>query len=487
MTMRRVARFAGLTAALALAGCSLVPDFIRPGTPGPDKWQEAPATAQKVSWPSAGWWRGFDSRPLDALIAIAERNNDDLAAAAARVLQADAQARIAGAPLFPALDGNAGASRSWARSTGSTSSTGVSRNAGAVITTVLDANLSASYQLDLFGANRAALQAAEATALFSRFDRETVALTVLSSVADTYFQTVQFRDRLRVARRNLQNALDVLQIVQARVDAGAASALDLAQQETVVAQQRAAIPPLETQERQSANALAILLGAAPAATTVGGDSIMQIAPPAVTPGLPSTLLARRPDIQSAEAQLVSANAQIGVARAAFFPNIALTAQTGYASASLGTLFHPASALSAVGSSLIQPIFEGGKLQGGLDLAKGRYAELVADYRKAVISAFADVENALVAVQRTAEQETLQQQAVEQARLAYSLAETRYRAGAVDLLTVLQVQQTLFSAEDQLVQVHFARLQAAVAMFKALGGGWRASDVEKPTLPSPFAP
>ena len=477
MTMRRrLARAAGpFVAALALAGCSLVPDFVRPYVPAPELWKDAPAATQptqKVSWPSTDWWRGFGSRPLDSLIATAERNNYDLGAAAARVLQADAQARIAGAPLFPALDGNAGASRSWARSSGSSSS---SSRSGAIITTSLSANLSASYQLDLFGANRAALEAAEASALFSRFDRETVALTVVSSVANTYFQTVQFRDRLRVARQNLANALEVLQVVQARVDAGAASALDLAQQQTVVAQQRAAIPPLETQLRQSENALAILIGAAPAATAVAGDSIMGIAPPAVAPGLPSALLARRPDIQSAEAQLVSANAQIGVARAAFFPSISLTAETGYASSSLGSLFHPASALSSVASSLVQPIFEGGKLEGGLDLAKGRYAELVANYRKAVISAFADVESALVAVQRTAEQETLQAEAVQQARLAYSLAETRYRAGAVDLLTVLDAQRTLFSAEDQLVQVRLARLQAAVAMFKALGGGWQRSD------------
>lgn len=464
-----MARLAGpLVAALALAACSLVPDFERPGVPAPEQWKDAPAQAAPVRWPSADWWRGFGSPPLDALIAAAERNNHDLGAAAARVLQADARARIAGAPLLPALDGNAGASRSWARSSGSSSSR-------AVITTRLSANLSASYQLDLFGANRAALAEAEASALFSRFDRETVALTVLAGVASTYLQTVQFRDRLSVARRNLQNALDVLGIVQARVNAGAESALDLAQQQTVVAQQRAAIPPLQTQERQSENALAILIGAAPAAFVVGGDSIMDIRPPAVAPGLPSTLLARRPDIQAAEAQLLAANARIGVARAAFFPTVPLTAETGFASASLGTLFHPASALSAVGSSLVQPIFQAGRLEGGVELAEGRYAELVADYRKAVISAFADVEDALVAVQRTAEQEALQAQAVEQARLAYRLAQTRYRAGAVDLLTVLDAQRTLSSTEDQLVQVHLARLQAAIAMFKALGGGWQSPD------------
>jgi NodT family efflux transporter outer membrane factor (OMF) lipoprotein len=297
-------------------------------------------------------------------------------------------------------------------------------------------------------------------------------LTVLSGVASTYFQTVQLRERLAVARRNLANAEEVLRVVRARVENGAASPLDLAQQRTVVAGQRASIPPLQAQAQQAEHALAILLGSVPAVTDIAGASVMALSPPAVTPGLPSELLIRRPDIQTAEAQLLAANAQIGVARAAFFPSIALTADGGYASATLGNLFQPSSLFAAVAASVVQPIFSGGRLEGGLDLAKARHQELIANYRKAVISAFADVEDALVAIRRTAEQEELQADALEQARLAYTLAETRYRAGAVDLLAVLDAQRTLFQAEDQLVQIRSARLQAAVDMFTALGGGWQ---------------
>jgi NodT family efflux transporter outer membrane factor (OMF) lipoprotein len=469
--LRIAVRLAGPLARLVTGGCSLVPHFVRPATPVPVEWENGEAGAAAL-WPEADWWRGFGSEPLDRLMETAQRNNYDLAAAAARVLQADAQTRIAGAPLLPALDGGVSGSRRWDRTSGSSSG----RTNGTVVTTSFGASLSASYQLDLFGGNRAALASAEASALSSRFDRETVALTVLSGVASAYFQTVQLRERLAVARRNLVNAEEVLRVVRARVENGAASPLDLAQQRTVVAGQRASIPPLQAQAQQAEHALAILLGSTPAATDIAGASVMALSPPAVTPGLPSELLIRRPDIQTAEAQLLAANAQIGVARAAFFPSIALTADGGYASATLGSLFQPSSLFAAVAASVVQPIFSGGRLEGGLDFAKARHEELIANYRKAVISAFADVEDALVAIRRTAEQEELQADALEQARLAYTLAETRYRAGAVDLLAVLDAQRTLFQAEDQLVQIRSARLQAAVDMFTALGGGWqRPSD------------
>ncbi len=389
------------------------------------------------------------------------------------MLEADAKARVAGAPLLPSLDAGAGATRNWrgssARSSSSSSSSSSSRSSNS---TTLSADLSASYQLDLFGANRAALTSANASAAFSRFDRETVALTVVSSVATTYFQTLEFRNRITVAQRNLANAEEVLNVVDARVRNGAASSLDLAQQRATVATQRAAIPPLETQARQSENALAILLGEAPAALAVAGNGIMAVAPPEPAAGLPSELLARRPDIQAAEANLIAANADIGAARAAFYPAITLTGSQGYESSALANLISASNAITTLAASLVQPIFEGGKLEGNLDLARARYQELAATYRNTVLTAFGDVENALVAVRQTAEQERLQRQVVTEARTAYQLADARYRSGAVDLLTVLDAQRTLFQAEDQLVQVRFSRLEATIAMYKALGGGWQ---------------
>ena len=260
-------------------------------------------------------------------------------------------------------------------------------------------------------------------------------------------------------------------MVEARVLGGAASSLDLAQQRGVVATQRAGIPALETQARQAENALAILLGNAPAGATAVTGELMRVEPPMPAPGLPSGLLARRPDIQAAEAQLVAANAEIGAARAAFFPSVDLTGRNGYASSVLSSLFDPAGRTYSLAAGLTQSIFDGGNRSGQVDLAKARYAELIQTYRQAVISAFGDVENALVAARRTEEQEVVQSDAVEQARLAYQLADARYRAGAVDLLTVLDAQRTLYQAEDQAVQIRLARLQAAVALFKALGGGW----------------
>lgn len=467
---------AALVAALAmLSGCSLAPGFDRPATPGSDTWKgESAKTAAAASWPSSDWWRNFKAPELDRLIDQAQHNNQDLAAAAARVLEANAKARVAGAPLLPSLGAGAGVSRSWRGSSAgsSTSSSGSSSSGRSSHEAILSADLNASYQVDLFGANRAALESAEASAAFSRFDKETVALTVVSGVATTYFQTLEFRNRIAVARRNLANAEEVLRVVEARVRNGAASALDLAQQRATVATERAAIPPLEIQAQQAENALAILLGEPPVALDVAGTGIMAIVPPSPSPGLPSQLLARRPDIQAAEANLIAANADIGAARAAFYPAITLTGTQGYESAALGDLLRSSNAVTTLASSLVQPIFEGGKLEGNLDLAKARYRELAATYRTAVLNAFADVENALVATRQAAAQEQLQRQVVTEARNAYRLAETQYRSGAVDLVTVLDAQRTLFQAEDQLVQVRFTRLQAAVSMYKALGGGWR---------------
>ncbi|OHC75146.1 MAG: hypothetical protein A3B62_01600, partial [Rhodospirillales bacterium RIFCSPLOWO2_01_FULL_65_14] len=325
---------------------------------------------------------------------------------------------------------------------------------------------------DLFGKNRANLTAAEASLMFSRFDRDAVALAVVGNVAETYFQVLQFRGRLAVARRILEITESVLAVVQARVENGAASPLDLAQQRTLVATQRASIPPLETQLRQAENALAILLGTHLAALAQADGRLLDVAPPAPAVGLPSQLLTRRPDVQAAEAKLVAANAEIGAARAALFPSISLTGALGWESTALSSLFNPVNRTYSLAGSLLQPIFQGGALEGAVDLSEARYRELAESYRETVLTALGEVHNALVAARRAGEQESLQAVAVEQARLGYELAEARYRAGAVDLLTVLDAQRTLSQAEDQIVQIRFQRLQAAVALFKALGGGWR---------------
>src|SRR5208282_4510718 len=290
----------------------------------------------------------FGSSQLDELIAEAEHSNDDLAGAVARVEEADAQVRIAGAPLFPTVDFGADGTRERAPVSG----------VGPAIYNVFNPQLTAAYELDFWGKNRALKNAARAAALASRYDQETVALTVVSSVATTYFQALELRDRIEVAQQNLQNGQSILHGLKLEQSAGTATGLDVAQQETAVALLDAALPPLEQQFRQSLFALAILVGKTPESIDVAG-SLAGLSGPVVVAGLPSQLLTRRPDVAEAEQQLIAANANIVAARAALFPSIVLTASGGYESASLAGLFSPANRLYSIGAGLTQPIFQGG--------------------------------------------------------------------------------------------------------------------------------
>jgi NodT family efflux transporter outer membrane factor (OMF) lipoprotein len=335
--------------------------------------------------------------------------------------------------------------------------------------------LSASYELDFWGKNRAALAAATASARASRYDRTTVELGVMAAVAGTYFQALELRDRLGVAQANLDNAQKILHGLQLEQSAGIATALDDAQQETVVATVNASIPPLQQQLRQSIDALAILVGSTPEGLEVTHGSLDDLGEPPVRPGLPSELLTRRPDVAAAEAQLIAANANIAAARAAFFPTISLTADGGYESAALANLLTPANRVWSLTAGATQPLFQGGALVGQYQLAKGRYQELLADYHKAVISALANVEDALIAVQQTTAQVERQQQAASTAQRAYAFAQKQMRAGTINVLTLLNTEIALFSARDALAQAKYARLQALVSLYQALGGGWQQQE------------
>ena len=468
------ARLAGLglacAALAALPGCSLGPRYHRPDIPPPSSWVTA-SDASVPEWPSNEWWRGFQSEQLNAFIAQAEQANDDLRAAIARVHQADAQRRIAGAPLLPTLELQTSATRARAPAI-SIGNSPVQR-----FTTGNDFNplLSASYEIDFWGKNRAALQSATASDRASRYDRVTVELGVLAGVAGTYFQTLELRDRLAIADANLENASKVLHGLKLEEHAGLATALDVAQQETVVATVNASIPPLRQQLRQSLDALAILLGSTPEAVDVAHGSLDELGQPLVRPGLPSELLTRRPDVANAEQQLIAANANIAAARAAFFPSISLTATGGYESSALAGLLSPANHVWSLGAGLTQPIFQGGALLGQYQLAKGHYEELLADYHKAVISALSNVEDALIALQQTTDLVERQQQATLTAQRAYEFAQRQMRAGTINILTLLNTETALFSARDALAQAKYAHLQAMVQLYQALGGGWQQQD------------
>ena len=462
------------SAVLGLTGCGLVacnlgPHYKRPDIPPPQAWREAPGSEQP-GWPSSDWWRGFNSPTLNDLMDQARVANDDLGAAIARIQQADAQARIAGAPLLPSvgLDGNGTRQRTQQ----TTLSPAGKVTAAPRTFNTFTAELTASYEIDFWGRNRALRDAARMAALASRYDRATVELTVMQSVASTYFQALELRDRLKVAHDNVASARDTLKGLQLEAQVGTVTALDVAQQQTTVATLDAAIPPLNQQLGETLDALAILLGKQPEAVDVTAGTLGDLAEPEVVPGMPSELLARRPDVAQAEAQLIAANANIAAARAAFFPTISLTAAGGYASPALNTLFNPVSRVFNATAGLTQPIFQGGALVGQYQLNKGRYAELLSDYHKAVISAFGNVEDALVSVQQTAEQLRREQEAVATARHAYELTQAQFHAGTINILVVLSTETALFTAQDTLVQVKYSHLNALVALFSALGGGWQ---------------
>ena len=458
---------------LPLGGCLLSTDKPDPGLDIPQAYDRGPKNPvlAEAALPPLDWWRAFRSKELSEVIEEARAANLDIAAAVAQIVQADAQSRIAGAPLLPGvtLNGSATHARS-SQSTAGGSSGGSEFNN-------LSGSLTASYEIDFWGKNRSALRAAEESAVASRYNREVVSLTTIVSVANTYFQVLAAQDRLRIARENVASATRILNLIKQQFSAGTASDLNVAQQESLVNTQRAAIPPLVQTLRQSEAALALLIARPPERVVIRGGSMRGIAIPRITPGLPSELLAQRPDIRQAEAQLAAANANVQNARAQFLPSITLTGEGGYQSAVLKTLLRPESAFYTLTAGLTQPIFEGGKLLGNLDLQKGIQDQLLQNYRKAVISAFTDVDKALIAVRETTIAERLQRDVVSSSRRAFNLSDQQLRAGTVNLITLLQVEQTLFQAEDALAQARLARLQAIVSLYQALGGGWLPKPLE----------
>ncbi|MGE0288496.1 MAG: efflux transporter outer membrane subunit [Bradyrhizobium sp.] len=459
--------------ALGSSGCLLTSDLPDPALDVPPGYKAAGTRDPMDAPPTLDWWRGFRSGELTTLMEEAQTVNLDIAAATARFRQADAQARVSGAPLFPSLSGSG--SETYSRTSGSSSS-GLNNGGREVVN--YSASLSASYELDFWGKNRDAAQAAEETAVAGRFDRDVVALTTLTSVANAYFQVLTSQDRLRVAQRNIASAERILEAIRQRLSAGTGNDLDVAQQESVLANQRALVPPLRQTLQQNINALATLVSRPPESVKVTGGSLNRIAIPRVTPGLPSELLTQRPDIRRQEAQLASATANIGSARAQFFPSIQLTGQGGYQSSALVSLFQPHAAFFSLVGSAAQPIFDGGRILGNFELAKAKQDELLQTYRKTVVQAFADVDNALTAVRETTNRLRLQRNVVASSRRAFQLAGDQLRAGTADVVTVLNVQLTLFQAEDALVQAQLARLQAIVSLYQALGGGWE-SRMERP--------
>jgi outer membrane protein, multidrug efflux system len=449
-----------------LSGCDIGPDYRHPAAALPAGWREADPAGHAV-WPAEDWWRGFGSPQLDQYITQAEAQNFDIEAAVARIREADAQARIAGAALLPSV--NATSSVAQQRTLLNTTSTPITFQQFS-----LGAN--ASYEIDFWGKNHATLEAAKATALASRYDQQVVALATVSSVAATYFQALSLRDRIKVAEDNVAAAEQTLDGIRVQFYNGTVTDLNIAQQQTVVNSLQALIPPLRQQLSQAIDALAILIGEPPENVQLAPETLLNLSMPTVAPGLPAALLERRPDVSEAEAQLIAANANVKVARAEFFPTVDLTVSGGMESLALAG-FSPPAAVYALTGGITQPIFEGGLLRGQLELNKARDTELLADYRKSIVSALSNVEDGLAGVQRTDEQLVAETATVATARRAYEISDAQFHGGTVDLLTVLTAENALFPDEDLLVQVRLAHVQALVSLFQALGGGWQDNQMQ----------
>ncbi|MGE0236830.1 MAG: TolC family protein, partial [Methylocystis sp.] len=421
-------------------------------------------------------------------VARALDDNLDLAAAIARIAQADAQARVSSAAQWPAVSltdiarttrtpgttinvGSASSGFNPATTSSSSSSLSSSgfraRNFG-----FFQLGLTASYELDFWGKNEDASMAARILANVSRFDRNVVEISTVAAVLNAYFQVLTAQDRLRIARGNVTIAQQVMDAINARLEVGVATVLDTSQQQTILAQQQATIPPLEQTLRQTRNNLAVLLGQTPESMTIKGGSLTKLNFPRIAPGLPSEVLLRRPDVAEAEARLASQEFSVLQARAAFFPSISLTSLYGFQSALLSTLLLRPDAIAVqLAGTLTQPVFDGWNLQGQYDLQKGRYSELAALYRKQILTALSDTENALIAIRETDRQMKFLSVAVSAARRALGAAEVTLQEGTIDIVTLAQTQTNYFQTQDQLAVARLSHFQAATSLYQALGGGW----------------
>ena len=423
------------------------------------------STAQAVDGTalSVDWFRAFGSTELDSLIAAAEKDSLDLQAADARLRQADARASAAGAAILPQVD------------FGASSNTYAGHSAqGSAHETDSGALLSASYEVDFWGKNRDARDAALSLQKSSAADRAVVALSTVTAVANTYFQIVALREDRDSAELMARNTRRLLDLVNARREAGLANPTEVAQQRAAVATAEIRARELDRQAVEAEAALAILVGKKPGALLIVQRRLLDLREPRVAAGLPVQLLTRRPDVFSAEETMRAAHADLLQARAAFFPSITLTGSGGVQNpavqAALLTLPGTGPTL-AVGAALTQSIFDGGRLRAARDEAGAKELEMIAHYRATILSALWDVETALAAIGHLDLETDAQQESLEQSELALAGAQARYGAGSGDFLTVLDSERAAITAREQMTQYKLARLQAAVGLCKALGGGW----------------
>jgi multidrug efflux system outer membrane protein len=460
---------------IVAAGCTTVgPNYKRPPVTVPDTFRGQAAEPQPTASPgdekqpaaSLGdeeWWEVFQDEELQALVRAALERNFDLRVAVARVLEAEAQVGITHADELP--NATAGASvlgqRFPAALFGST------RNVGAVLL-----QGSASWELDVWGQLRRATEAARAQLLATEWGRRAVVTTLVSQVADAYFGLRALDLELDVSKQTLETRQESLRLTQVREQGGATSLVDVRQAEQLVYTATGEIATLERQIEQQENFIRLLIGELPAPVTRGRALTDQPHAAEVPAGLPSSLLERRPDIQRAEQQLVAANAQVGVARAAYFPQISLTGSGGFESAALSALFAGTSAIWSAALGAVQPVFTGGRIRSQVELAEARRQEALVTYQQSIQQAFREVSDALVGYRKLREFRVQQELLLASARDGRRLADIRYQGGATSYLEVLDADTRLFEAELGLAQAQLSELAALVEIYRALGGGWR---------------
>jgi len=466
-----------MIAALFTTGCTLGPRYKRPTAtiPGayrgvvPEQGVASPIAPGQVPRPQVlsladqKWWDVFQDEQLRTLIRTALEQNYDLRIAASHVLEAQAQLGITRADQFPSLSGGAAIADFG---------TAQSKFLPEFETSTGQVNASAIWALDFWGQYRRATEAARANLLATEWARQEVVSTLVANVAAAYFQLRALDLQLAISKRTLDSRQESLRLTRVLANGGATSLLDVRQAEQLVFTAATEIATLQQQIEQQENFLSILLGQNPGDIPRGQSLTEQHQPPEIPPGLPSELLERRPDIREAEEQLIAANAEIGVARAAYFPQISLNGTGGFQSSALSNLFTGPAGAWSFGASLTQPIFTGGKLRSGVRLAEARQKTAVLVYQQSIQTAFRSVSDALVAYRKTREfreqEELLFQSAQDSARLSHM----RYTGGVTGYLEVLTNETNAFSAELAVVQAHQSELLALVQLYEALGGGWQ---------------
>ena len=456
--MKKILLFSSVTF-LIISSCRFTPEYARPNITTPASWSGGKSkNSADIAY---AWWKSFGDETLNNLMIEALNKNIDITAGLQVVEQSRASLKITGASLWPSLSASSGASQNFTNPTKGDSSNSYNYSAG----------LSASYEVDLFGRNRANKASARGDLLSSLYAQDALSLIVMGDVAQTYFTLLNLQERLSIADKNIKSRRDVFRIIQIRVNEGKDSELELAQQKILVANSEAAREQIIELKKNANNALAVLLGRPPQGFEVKYNALDKINIPNIALGQPSELLERRPDLKIAEANLLSANANIGAAKSAFYPSLSLGIDDTFSIAGFGD---PSASVLSLAAKISAPIFQGGALKGGLEKATARQLELIENYRGAVYVAFQDVEDAMAAVTASKSREEFLKTSMQESRRAYSLSTERYKAGSIDFQTLLDTQTSLLSAEDTYTQAQLARLTASIDLYSAMGGGWKES-------------